>query len=182
MMMGWNFRKAFTLSFTQWIILVLFFSQRAACMHVFGSLPINHHKTYVILPCHTPGLLPITLTIFYHNWNLIRNLFKCNSVFLLIISVQFFSTWRNSCAVVSFAKFCSDHYIMIWIRVKLNLNYDGKYHQWNGHLVALINSSTCWGIPMRNPTIYVLLSGPTWIVIELNWKKWIDPSPDQVAR
>ena len=95
------------------------------CWYHLAELRNPHTCDYL---AHLLG--PVSLTIFHHNSHSTENSFSCNSIAGDHIAT-IFCTCHESTAVVSCAKFCSDHFITIWMREKMmkfpsHLNCDGK--------------------------------------------------------
>ena len=65
---------------------------------------------------------PISLTFFHHNSNSMEISFSCNSITGDHIATKF-GTCHDSPAVVPCAKYCSDHYIIIWMRANWNFHH-----------------------------------------------------------
>ena len=68
---------------------------------------------------------PFHKRFFHHNSNSMEISFSCNSITGDHIPTKF-GTYHDNPAVVPCAKYCSDHFISIWMRAKWNWNCDGK--------------------------------------------------------
>ena len=146
LLMGWRCRGHCKCVVTNWILLCFYLQicailtwdffwfffvgkhiQTCACVMMINHYILLHvfwksgylNLVFILLLI---DLGPISLTIFHHNSNSMEISFSCNSITGDHIATKF-GTCHDSPAVVPCAKYCSDHYIIIWMRANWNFHH-----------------------------------------------------------
>ena len=95
----------------------------STCLIVISSylsLPFLPKSTQLSRPLHQRNTRTHFINdILLGNWNLMDNSYYCNSITAQKIAI-YFCLCHDSTAVMSRAKFCSDHCIKIWKKAKWN--------------------------------------------------------------